>query len=202
MRDSASSFSNSGDEYIPRAINTLCILCAWLGTSGRQLARGRVQSLLQEDSFCLCSSQMQNGIQPWPYWYQAQLPWRLFQASMPQASLQCEVKVERQEKPYKRVAKQQTLSNGTRCMRNGNLRKESSCVFKNFFSRCMPLEGKYILPNIIRQIWMIPASLNEFLLHTEYNNSLGPPPSHTIHQSCKLFKICVSWRILFWGKHV
>lgn len=85
MSDSASSFSNSGDEYIPRAINTLCILCAWLGTSGRQLARGRIPSLLQEDSFCLWSSQMQNGIQPWPYWYLAQLPWRLFQASMPQA---------------------------------------------------------------------------------------------------------------------
>lgn len=107
---------------------------------------------------------------------------------------------ERQEKPYKRVAKQQTLLNGTWYLRNGNLRKERVVVcLKIFFSRCMPLEGKYILPNIIRQIWMIPASLNEFLYHTEYNNSLGPPPSHMIHQSCKLFKICDSWKILFWG---
>lgn len=50
---------------------------------------------------------------------------------------------ERQEKPYKRVVKQQMLLNGTLYSRNGNLRKEGVVVFiLKSFSRCMPLEGK------------------------------------------------------------
>lgn len=36
---------------------------------------------------------------------------------------------ERQEKPYKRVVKQQMLLNGTLYSRNGNLRKEGVVVF-------------------------------------------------------------------------
>lgn len=41
------------------AVYTRWIPCAWLGAPGRQLARGKVQSLLQEHGFCLWSWQVQ-----------------------------------------------------------------------------------------------------------------------------------------------
>lgn len=52
VSDSASSFSSSGDEHILNHTDALYPGCL-AGCPGRQPVRGRVQSLLQEGSFCL-----------------------------------------------------------------------------------------------------------------------------------------------------